>query len=247
MATITLDVSEYDLMRDKTRLLEESLDRERELSEKLEALKDEKIKEVNAALESARIKVVTVHESHTHSTVYRSVPSSAIRAEISAAVRRNNGDLPEHEIDRMLTSFFTRTEGRTIEPSVYTTTQGIDEFKAELKKSYYADMDVDTAARLKDAEAALSMQHDLVTQVNKLEKDARGYNKTIDRLELSEKDLTEKVNLLQKIVDDSAGMVDFTHKVINVFNAPIGMFEKGKTLDIIKSHLLNINEPKSTK
>ena len=65
MAEIKMDVTEYELMKDKARLLEESLKREKELNGQIAKLKDEKIQ----ALEDAKYKVVTVtkteHTEHT--------------------------------------------------------------------------------------------------------------------------------------------------------------------------------------
>ena len=55
MATVTMDNSEYELLKENIRLLEESKKRENELSKEVEKLQDEKIKALEESSNSVSI------------------------------------------------------------------------------------------------------------------------------------------------------------------------------------------------
>ena len=59
MAKIEMDISEYEIMKENKKLLEDSLNKERELQKQVEQLTKDKIK----ALEDAKMKVVKITKS----------------------------------------------------------------------------------------------------------------------------------------------------------------------------------------
>ena len=70
MATITMDTSEYEVLMDKMNLLEKSLEREKELQDKISELKDENIK----ALENSKMKVVKITKTERFEHLLRIRP-----------------------------------------------------------------------------------------------------------------------------------------------------------------------------
>jgi hypothetical protein len=59
MAKIEMDISEYEIIMENKKLLEESIQRERSLNDKIEELNKEKIK----ALEDAKMKVIKIEKT----------------------------------------------------------------------------------------------------------------------------------------------------------------------------------------
>jgi len=74
MAKIEMDISEYDIMRENKKLLEDSILKQKELQSQINLLTQEKIK----ALEDAKMKVIKISKSF--SGLFTSKSHSSITA-----------------------------------------------------------------------------------------------------------------------------------------------------------------------
>lgn len=133
MATITMDTSEYEVLMDKINLLEKSLEREKELQDKISELKDENIK----ALENSKMKVVKITKTERVEHLLRrrmdSYTYSKIRSlfGFSGSTYYPSSDMFDYEtLERLL---FSRCESVSF-PQETITTHGLDEVKEELRK-----------------------------------------------------------------------------------------------------------------
>ncbi len=78
MAEIKMDISEYEIMKENKKLLENSLEKERELQEQIKKLNDEKTK----VLENAKMKVVKISRTEITEHLMRKRGDNYIRREL---------------------------------------------------------------------------------------------------------------------------------------------------------------------
>ncbi len=197
-----MDISEYEVMKENKRLLEESLKNERSLQEQIKKLSDEKTK----ALEDASMKVVKVTK-HTKEEVLMSK-----RLDNSYALREvfemfglhynfHHGIPRGIDYKRLADIFFEKITVVSV-PHEEITTHGLDEIKKEIRDELKASMDQETKDRLENAakleiknaelvklnldlsaenHSILSGRKALVDRIDELEKINEGHLKTIDK------------------------------------------------------------------
>jgi hypothetical protein len=139
MATITMDTSEYEAMKDVKRLLEQSLEKERGLQDQIKKLNDEKIK----ALEDAKMKIIKITKTQVteHAFIrYDAEKFGRAMAEIFGwtAFKNVNTDFLKNGLDRLYYSLFQRVESRTLPVEEFTTC-GLDEVKSEIRNELLKD------------------------------------------------------------------------------------------------------------
>lgn len=151
MAKVEMDLSEYQEIQKNKELLEKSLGRERELSDKLDRVNEEKI---NAF--KSNEKLVTI--------INRKVSSGRIRTRRSVEdcvkslqdLIRTKGSLrniTDSEYDSFIDSFFEVQEYNTENETV--TRRGFDEVKKKVKKEYLKELKGVTETKLQEREDLL--------------------------------------------------------------------------------------------
>ena len=156
MAKIEMDISEYEALKENKKLLQDALDREKELGNKLNTLKEEEIQ----ALEDAQQKIVVVHEKRSYQSTYQVKSKEDIFNSLQRGTSWQSG----------VETCFNITEHET--PSVKTiTTKGLEEveelIKQELSKTYQ-----DKISKLESLKEELqSSRENLIKEKVKLEKD----------------------------------------------------------------------------
>lgn len=133
MATITMDTSEYEVLMDKMNLLEKSLEREKELQDKISELKDENIK----ALENSKMKVVKITKTEHTEHLLQIRPDQYTYSKIRALFGFTGTEsvCPAHMFDfyALEKLLFSRCKSVSY-PLETITTHGLDEVKEELRK-----------------------------------------------------------------------------------------------------------------
>lgn len=195
MAQITMDSSEWESMKKAEKLLEDSLKREKEMSDKIEKLQKEKIEE----LKSMEKKVVKIIRNETQEFIIAEPPARQfietvaryLRGESSTSRKPWNNcylSLEDYVLRNIMDVFrVVKSQGATTET---VTVHGLDDIKAEIKAQYDRGMDDKIAAKLKRAEQLI-------------EENARLAQENIK--------LTQKSN-----IDD--GMIDELNKAISAAN-----------------------------
>lgn len=106
MAEVKLDISEYELMKENARLLEESLAREKKLSDENSILQKEKI----AALKKNSKQVTIVKRVNRHTIIQQLNTSediaryleSRMRLAVMNTIARILGEIGSHDVDRFM-------------------------------------------------------------------------------------------------------------------------------------------------
>lgn len=138
MAKIEMDISEYEALKENKRLLEQSLEREKEHQTRINQLLEEK----NKVLEESKMKVVKItrvertehalrkvsNHGDPHYTLRQvcyllGVPTSSIRYPVDTI-----------STDKLMEAFFSKATSETI-PQETITLHGLDEIQAEIRKS----------------------------------------------------------------------------------------------------------------
>lgn len=172
MAVIKLDISEYELMKDKARLLEAALDREKDLNDKITALQKEKVE----VLENNKMVVTIVETIETVETKSTArTPRQIVEALTGLYDRfgnyvgmRSSFD-PQEELHKLFEVLFethtNRIHGQDSDKTV--TTKGFDEVRAEMYKEYEDSMDEKAKDTRKRAETAIDKYEVINELLNK--------------------------------------------------------------------------------
>ena len=142
MAKVTMDDSEYELLKENKKLLENSLEKERSLQKEIETLNRDKIK----ALENANMRVVKINKSEIRE--FKLIKRDGNQA-VNALYRyfRVVDDLPSQAynydvIHNLIEQMFETVESIST-PNEDITTHGLDEIKKELSDIIRADFEDD--------------------------------------------------------------------------------------------------------
>ncbi len=144
MAKIEMDISEYEVMKENRKLLENSLEKERGLQEQIKKLNDEKTK----ALEDAKMKVVKISKTEVTERLLRKKEDTYIWRELFNLLGLDYRTLPKIpdyiHTDHLIKVFFERATSHST-PCEETTTHGLDEIKAEIRSDLKSKMDKEIA------------------------------------------------------------------------------------------------------
>lgn len=236
MAKIEMDLSEYEAIQESKKLLEKSLERERDLQEQVKKLHEEKIE----ALEKAKKKIVKIVKTqHREIGLVRREPGDIIRAlfrKLGLDTRNLDLRLPVSDeygrgvIENFMDAFFDVTDTTSIIPDEVTM-HGLDEIKAELREDIKNQIDKATKRKLEDYDDlqerynALEDAHKVAIASNKnLEED----NKKLVKInnELEEDIANERLKLERERSKGSSNQIKLEEIKSEVADASSRLFGK---------------------
>jgi hypothetical protein len=235
MATVTMDTSEYELMMKYKSQLESSLKKERELSEEIKKLNDEKIQ----ALENARMKVVKVNRTTRRDYLLVKKEPSDIYLTLKRMINDPYLDYSTFGYLKNIQSAFYETQTSETNDNEYTECIGVDEFKEELREELKSKLDSEVKIKLKDYESNQS-------KIDSLLKENKEHSETITTLQSSVKALEKmcsdysknEQSLLKEIKEhenSNTEAVEKLSKVKDILKDGYDFFGRGKLLDSIIS------------
>lgn len=228
MAKIEMDISEYEIMKENKKLLEDSLNKERELQKQVEQLTKDKIK----ALEDARMKVVKITKSEvTEHLLRKRVDETYVFSELLHVLGIDYRYL-QHKpdfihIDHLQNIFFEKVKSSSI-PVEETITCGLDEIKVEIREELKAKMDDDIKRKIQNAETALTKNDELLKENKTLTNDN---NLLIEK----NKKLTEQCDELTKKLIDIENGNETLGKIKDLVKNGYGVWNKSKIINSIIS------------
>jgi DNA-directed RNA polymerase subunit H (RpoH/RPB5) len=223
MAKIEMDLSEYEVIKENKKLLEASLQKERELQIEIKKLSEEKLK----ALEDAKMKVVKIIRTETREgKLIRKEDSRIIKSlmDLLGASPSNyeyfNRKISMNSLENVFfESFYTTTI-----PKETVTTHGLDEITVELRAELKNEIDSEIKTKLENAEQ-LSIKNEELVKDMKLVLDE---NKVLmNMLEIHQQDLS-KYKESDLIVNN---LISYLKDI------KLSMWNYKKILDKIKSEL----------
>ena len=225
MAEIKMDVTEYELMKEKAKLLEESLENERKLKDDIDKLKEEKIK----ALEDAKMKVVKVEKTEvTEHLLYKGSYEGDLQVKVMVLKAlglpgdKNTIDYINIDYGMLINSLFTKTTSHSV-PRIETTTHGLDEIKSEIREDLKSKMDSETISKLEEL-SNLSFKHnEVVKELTELNKKYKAVSDI--KIELVGKNLE-----LEKQVKKHEKADSYIYKIGDILSENPTMFNKGRLL-----------------
>ena len=167
-----MDLSEYQEIQKVNRLLEESLNKERELAEEVAKLKQEKID-----ILKDNEKVVTIVESVDHVDIIKTLqPHDVIIRNLSYLMSGINSNMPHLHlsdydssgrplVERVAEAFFKTERCEVYGQEKSVTRRGFDEVKEEVRKEFLQDLDDEFKRRADSWEA----------ETKRLRKEVEGY------------------------------------------------------------------------
>lgn len=230
MAKIEMDISEYEEIKKNQKLLEESLQREKELSLAIELLQKEKIE----VMEQNKKSVTIIEKVEKTEIIYSKVSTRDFEIAINNLYRAVRGprdssthidSLQDYAIDKL----FTRTESTTCPPHqkqvIY---KGLDEVEDRIRKELQESVDLDVKNKLKSYEKLSAtyekVKKDLIllkSEVNTLQKANESLNKEVDSLSIENEDLNILLESEQNKVETISDLINNIEKKVletNIFN-----------------------------
>lgn len=230
-----MDVSEYDAMRENKRLLEASLEKEREYKKEIDRLNEEKIK----ALEDARMKVVKVYKKETHEhaliknnnhDIYRelcyyfSKGKENLRGQKMPHFPGNYNRSDSEFLDWLFKVFFSKEQSVSVNTDNETvTTHGLDEIKVELREDIESQIDKETKDKLKYADTAIKRYTEILSEKKAIREDfeilRKRYDNVLDSYDKLQKDFenVKKTDLYENTLSDD--IKEILNKGYNFWNA----------------------------
>lgn len=222
MAQITMDSSEWESMKKTEKLLEDSLKREKEMSDKIEKLQKEKIEE----LKSMEKKVVKISRNETHEYIVVTPPARRFIETIARYLRGemtikngNFGYTPslEEYVSRNIMDVF-RTEKMVGATNETVTVHGLDDVKLEIKDQYKREMDAEISAKLKRADQLIEENARLAQENIELTRKSKSDSEFVDQLTQSISAANDYNTKTTKILWDSLKIVNKLTVFNTVFN-----------------------------
>lgn len=218
MSEVKMDMSEYEAIMETKRLLQESLENQKELQDKIERLQVEKIK----ALEDAKMMVVKKTTINVYHHLYKrnkDLGRSIENMLIALGVDTNNiriydrysmyaNSVDEGTLNTIIDNLF-KFEKQAEPEQTSITTHGLDEVKEELRKEYYAEQDADVVEKLSERER-------LLIQMNELRKDNDSLTSRNFVLDMSNKSYLEKIEGLEQSINEKTEELKNTSKELKV-------------------------------
>lgn len=221
MATITMDTSEYEVLMSKINLLEKSLEREKELQDKISELKDENIK----ALENSKMKVVKITKTERTEHLLRrrtdSYTYSRIRNLFGFTGTGYECPAEMFDFETLEKLLFSRCESVSF-PLETITTHGLDGVKEELRK----ELDDEIKQKLEIAEQNIQelskINKELSETKMKLSKTKEELDNEIKYNKKAADTITEQSKTTERLVKMYSNVLDTYNKIfadkVNVFN-----------------------------
>jgi hypothetical protein len=221
MATIKLDISEYELMQENKRLLENSLKNEQELHEKIKQLTQEKID----ALETAKMKVVKIRKTEITEHLLQKKDDRSTWEEIFHLIGIRGINPPCISMDYLRGAFFSKATSYST-PTEEITTHGLDEIKLEIRNELKEQLDDEIASKIKIADMQISQNNELINSNTQLKTDN-------DILTQNNKLLVEQCNVLTKTLNEVTNHAETLDKIKEILKNGYGRWNKSQLLDNI--------------
>jgi hypothetical protein len=206
MAKIEMDVSEYEAMKEVKKLLEDSLEKERGLSEEIKTLQQEKLD----ALDKAKHQVVKIVKTSSEEYIYKKVPRMGgdITYSLITALdnvirdlksgRRNSDDVLDHLQDRLFEK--TKVEGPEIVH--YETSQSITDLKADERRKAKIYLKEEYEEKIEEAEKAISKHRQIAILYDELRTESVLHSDMTRDLKEEVEDWRGQVEILEKYAHD---------------------------------------------
>lgn len=163
MAKVEMDISEYEMMKENKKLLENSLEKERILQEEIKKLTDEKLK----AYEDAKMKVVkTTTTEHNEYVMVKNNPHDIVRklGSLLGINGLNYFKTPsEFSIDNLISTFFTVVKTKSF-PTTTVETVGLNEIKEDIRKELNGEINESIKTKLENYDKLLEENSNLVKE-----------------------------------------------------------------------------------
>lgn len=230
MAKIEMDISEYEIMKEKQKLLEDSLNKERELQKQVEQLTKDKIK----ALEDAKMKVVKITKSEvTEHLLRKRVDETYVFRELLHVLGIDYRGLrykPDFiHIDHLRNTFFEKVKSFS-NPVEEITICGLDDIKVEIRDELKSKMDDDIKRKIEDAENVLSKNDKLLKENKTLTTDN-------DLFIEKNKKLTERCDELAKKLTEIENGNEILMNIKDLLKNGYGFWDRSKILNSIIKQL----------
>ena len=223
-----MDISEYEIIMENKKLLEESIQRERSLNDKIEELNKEKIK----ALEDAKMKVIKIEKTEMTEWTLNLKDDLSIWRELWRFATNGNQipNMPDYiRFGRISDMFFEKTKSISF-PKEEITTVGLDEIKKEISDDLKSKLDSKTISQLSKAELTLS-ENDRLLKENKILQDDVDFKKEINqklenRLEGQEKKIEDLLKILKESEESNKSLSEIKKILINGY----GFWNRGEII-----------------
>jgi len=215
MATITMDTSEYEQMKEVKTLLEQSLKRERASAKEIASLKQTQIEDLEN--NSKKVTIKTTNSTFETKSVLISAYELKQQIQFLGTMYDNrHGDrrydftdisYAKEVMDRIFKSHTHTVVGETTRSY-----EGLDEYISKIKEDYFNDQSKREKKMLEKAEEAITENSKLTAENKLARRMADTYKNESDEAILKFKDL--EANLREFFTE----MRDLTHSSNNVFN-----------------------------
>lgn len=199
MAQVTMDSSEWELMRENKTLLEKSLHREKELSSEVDRLNKEKIKVLEESSKKITIVRKSLHEEHVMTAKNADLNLSQFMDLVTSSKQYwhiGDGKANPFIIDfsHLMAKLFTKTKV-VCEENVSYDIVGLDDAKSEIEKKLRSDLDAEIKKKL---ERLIRLEDDnksFVLNLKKADSQIQQLNNYISLVEATNKVLNNMLAL----------------------------------------------------
>ena len=233
MAKIEMDLSEFKIMEDNKRLLEESLKREKEQNAKIESFNQEKID----ILKSNEKSVTIIKRTERTDLIRPKVKSNLILNRLQAGFnnRRNSMDY-KTDLDIIIDSCFEILKSESFPPEEEVVIKGLEDVKADLRSEIIKDFEKqinnlnNKVKSLKDLNELLE-SNSLVTKQQLLDTNdsLKSAEKDIFKLAVENIEYEEYTEALELQLENYNKIKKLSNNKVNIFNF-IGFVKKVKNL-----------------
>jgi len=246
MAKIEMDVSEYEAMKEVKKLLEDSLEKERGLSEEIKTLQQEKLE----ALDKAKHQVVKIVKTSSEEYIYKKVPrvmgdiTHSLTFELENVVhdlksgRRDSNDV----LDRLQSVLFEKTKIEGPERVHYVTSQSITDLKAAERDQAEVNLREEYGERIEEAEEAISKHRQIAILYDELRTESVLDSERTRDLKEEVEDWKGQVEILEKYAHDVCDDVVARDRHINtILGEGYGLFSNKLKIEKIKKLMSKSN------
>lgn len=239
MAKIEMDISEYEVMKENKRLLEKSLEKERELKEQVDKLNKEKLE----VLENSQRKVVKIVKNQVSEFLvkkrgdYDLIVSDFLKLldifKSSSHKRHLFYDTFPDQIKLLQDNLFEVVKKES-EPTVDTTMYGLDDIKEEIRSEYYDKMTEEIREKLNKAQIVFNRNLELDNENKELSIKVSSLERSVDSLEDKKTELLSEVENLEKSLSEYVENSNKYKTIASLMSGNYGFFKRSVLKEINK-------------
>lgn len=214
MAQIKMDVSEYEQMKENTTLLKQALEREKELSNKVEILNKEKIQILKDS--DYQVQYITKHKIIQYVLAKRPIAQIVQRFKMLMEDSRNIHYITSEYMDNdFFEVFFEIKELKSYDSTPEIVTKGLDEVKVELREEEKEKLGKEFKEVLKENKKLRNINSKLLTT----KKELNICNKEINSQSILLEDLQkDKENKIIQICELEEQITKFKNEILLCLN-----------------------------